>query len=55
MVKNDYTRDVRSSSEAKDLLIKLQTDFANHLSPLVRDNTNVINFDLAKYKVLGGY
>lgn len=51
LVKSDYTRTVDTRSEAKDLLLKLQTEFSNHIKELVNDKSNKINMELAKHKV----
>lgn len=50
-VKSDYTRNVESRSEAKDLLLKLQSEFSEHIKDLVNDKSNKRNMELAKHKV----
>lgn len=50
-VKSDYTRNVNSRSEAKDLLLKLQTEFSDHIKDLIIDKSNRRNMELAKHKV----
>lgn len=50
-VKSDYTRTVNSRAEAKDLLLKLQNEFSNHIKDLVNDKSNRRNMELAKHKV----
>jgi hypothetical protein len=50
-VKSDYTRTVETRSEAKDLLLKLQKEFSDHIKDLVNDKSNKRNMELAKHKV----
>ena len=50
-VKNDYTRNVSDSGEAKDLLIKLESDFKTHIKDLINDKSNKLTLELAKHKV----
>ncbi|MBB2144631.1 trypsin-like serine protease [Pedobacter sp. LMG 31464] len=50
-VKSDYTRTVNTRNEAKDLLLKLQTEFSEHIKDLVNDKSNKRNLELAKHKV----
>jgi hypothetical protein len=50
-VKNDYTRNVSNSKEAKDLLIKLESDFKSHIKDLINDKSNKLTLELAKHKI----
>lgn len=50
-VKNDYTRNVTNRGEAKDLLIKLESDFKVHIKDLINDKSNKLTLELAKHKV----
>jgi hypothetical protein len=50
-VKDLYNRTVSNSSEAKDLLIRLENDFKNHIKDLINDKSNKITLELAKHKV----
>lgn len=50
-VKNDYTRNVTDRENAKDLLLKLESEFKEHIKDLIKDNSNKITLELAKHKV----
>ncbi|PWS28702.1 hypothetical protein DHW03_02320 [Pedobacter yonginense] len=50
-VKEAYTRTVADSGAAKDLLLKLEADFATHIKDLVGDKSNKITLELARHKV----
>ncbi|RZK26833.1 MAG: trypsin-like serine protease [Flavobacterium sp.] len=50
-VKEDYSRNVADSNEAKDLLIKLESEFSEHIKDLIGDKTNIMNLNLARHKV----
>jgi hypothetical protein len=50
-VKSDYTRDVTDREKAKDLLLKLELEFKEHIKDLIKDNSNKITLELAKHKV----
>lgn len=50
-VKEAYTRTVSNPGEAKDLLLKLESEFASHIKDLVGDKSNKITLELARHKV----
>jgi len=50
-VKEAYTRTVADPGAAKDLLLKLESDFATHIKDLVGDKSNKITMELARHKV----
>lgn len=50
-VKNDFTRNVTDRENAKDLLLKLESEFKEHIKDLIKDNSNKITLELAKHKV----
>lgn len=50
-VKELYTRTVTSRSEAKDLLLKLEREFTEHIKDLIGDKSNKQTLELAKHKV----
>lgn len=50
-VKDNYTRDCYNRNEAKDLLIKLKSDFKVHIADLIGDNSNKTTMELANHKV----
>jgi hypothetical protein len=50
-VKSSYSRNVNSSGEAKDLIIRLENDFKNHIKELINDKSNAKTMELARYQV----
>jgi arsenate reductase-like glutaredoxin family protein len=50
-VKEAYTRTVADPGAAKDLLLKLEGDFATHIKDLIGDKSNKVTLELARHKV----
>jgi hypothetical protein len=51
LVKEGYTRTVSDTNTAKDLMIKLEVDFASHIKDLINDKSNKVTMELARHKV----
>lgn len=50
-VKQAYTRNVTDRDLAKDLLLKLESDFALYIKDIFKDDSNYLNTELARHKV----